>query len=154
MDAFRDAKGRVIEAPAPAGMIADTHCHLDMLSDPSAALALAAQHDVRFIVDVVDPSENTTALQQMDGWLATASELLAARRGEGSNDIPVSGLHPCGPNMKYRFAVGVHPHNARHYTREMERELITLAADPRVSAIGEIGLDYHYDLSPRSLQRE
>ncbi|MBQ6586357.1 MAG: TatD family hydrolase [Coriobacteriales bacterium] len=154
MDAFRDAKGRVIEAPAPAGMIADTHCHLDMLSDPSAALALAAQHDVRFIVDVVDPSENTTALQQMDGWLATASELLAARRGGGSNDIPVSGPHLCGPSMKYRFAVGVHPHNARHYTREMERELITLAADPRVSAIGEIGLDYHYDLSPRSLQRE
>lgn len=51
-------------------------------------------------------------------------------------------------------AVGVHPHNASSYTDETERELTTLAASPRCVAIGEIGLDYHYDLSPRDIQQD
>ena len=53
-----------------------------------------------------------------------------------------------------RITAGVHPHNARHYNDEVEAKLRTLLADPRVGSLGEIGLDYHYDLSPRETQRE
>jgi len=50
-------------------------------------------------------------------------------------------------------AVGVHPHDARACTPEMLAELRDLAARPRVAAVGEIGLDFHYDHSPRDTQR-
>ncbi len=49
-------------------------------------------------------------------------------------------------------AVGVHPHDAKDYTPADREELVTLAAHPKVKAIGEIGLDYHYDFSPRDCQ--
>lgn len=52
-------------------------------------------------------------------------------------------------------AVGVHPHDARLYDDEAERCLRRLLkSSPRVVALGEIGLDYHYDNSPRDVQRE
>ncbi len=50
--------------------------------------------------------------------------------------------------------MGCHPHNARHYGPSLEAELLERLADPRVAALGEIGLDYHYDFSPRDVQRE
>lgn len=53
-----------------------------------------------------------------------------------------------------RISVGVHPHNARKFTPELQGRLYDLMADPRVNAVGEIGLDYHYDLSPRPVQRD
>lgn len=49
--------------------------------------------------------------------------------------------------------MGCHPHNAKHYDDALELKLRELLADPRVSAVGEIGLDYHYDFSPREDQR-
>jgi len=49
-------------------------------------------------------------------------------------------------------AVGVHPHEARTLTIEGLAQLEKLAADPRVVAIGEIGLDFYRDLSPRRTQ--
>ena len=52
------------------------------------------------------------------------------------------------------MAVGCHPHNAKHYDDALEQKLRDALADPQVSAVGEIGLDYHYDLSPRDVQRE
>lgn len=55
---------------------------------------------------------------------------------------------------RVRFAVGCHPHNAKFYDDDLERALLDRLADPRVSAVGEIGLDYHYDFSPREDQRE
>ena len=57
-----------------------------------------------------------------------------------------------------RFAVGVHPHQAAVFAQDpasVEEVLQrALAATARVAAIGEIGLDYHYDFAPRALQRE
>jgi TatD DNase family protein len=50
-------------------------------------------------------------------------------------------------------AVGVHPHFSAAPTAADWDELAALAADPRVVAVGEIGLDYHRDLSPREAQR-
>ena len=49
-------------------------------------------------------------------------------------------------------AVGVHPSDCETYTDQVEEELRKLAADPKVKAVGEIGLDYHYEDIPRELQ--
>jgi TatD DNase family protein len=51
-------------------------------------------------------------------------------------------------------AVGVHPHDAARMTEADWSELDGLARAPRVVGIGETGLDYHYDLSPRPAQQE
>jgi len=48
--------------------------------------------------------------------------------------------------------VGVHPHEARHYEDLTARRLVDLAQRPRVVGVGECGLDFHYDLSPRDIQ--
>ncbi len=49
-------------------------------------------------------------------------------------------------------AAGIHPHEARHATDAHYAELERLSRHPRVIAWGEIGLDYHYDHSPRDVQ--
>jgi TatD DNase family protein len=48
--------------------------------------------------------------------------------------------------------VGTHPHEAKENPELQAQELIDLAADPRVVGVGETGLDFHYDLSPRDVQ--
>ena len=49
-------------------------------------------------------------------------------------------------------AVGVHPHDAKLYDEAAERLLLEFVRSKRVVALGEIGLDYHYDNSPREVQ--
>jgi TatD DNase family protein len=51
------------------------------------------------------------------------------------------------------MALGVHPHEARHATAALLDEVENLVKQPRVLAWGEIGLDYHYDHSPRDVQQ-
>ena len=51
-------------------------------------------------------------------------------------------------------AVGVHPHDAKTVAEGLPEALLKLAEDPRVVAIGETGLDYYYDHSPREVQRD
>ena len=48
--------------------------------------------------------------------------------------------------------VGTHPHEAKENPDLSAAELVALARDPRVVGIGECGLDFHYDLSPRDIQ--
>ena len=55
-----------------------------------------------------------------------------------------------------RFAIGVHPHNAKAFESNPQAAADTVAARldaiPQARAVGEIGLDYHYDFSPRDVQ--
>jgi len=57
-------------------------------------------------------------------------------------------------HKKIYAAVGVHPHSASEYTPEVENEIKSLAGGAKVVAIGEIGLDFHYDFSPRDVQEK
>lgn len=50
--------------------------------------------------------------------------------------------------------VGTHPHEAKENPELGAETLISMAADPRVVGIGECGLDFHYDLSPREVQQQ
>jgi TatD DNase family protein len=52
-----------------------------------------------------------------------------------------------------RVATGCHPHDARHWDAAMRSRLLAAWHLPTVAAVGEIGLDYHYDHSPRDVQR-
>jgi TatD DNase family protein len=55
-----------------------------------------------------------------------------------------------------RFSIGVHPHQAHQFADDPERAAAAVreqfAATPSARAVGEIGLDYHYDFSPRDVQ--
>ena len=53
-----------------------------------------------------------------------------------------------------RITAGVHPHNAKLYDDEVEKLLMKWLEAPETVIVGEIGLDYHYDLSPRDVQRK
>ena len=89
---------------------------------------------------------------------AAAEELLPA----ACTDAPRDGGAACADASpaarlsapRLRLAVGCHPHNARLFDDAAERQLRARLADARVCAVGEIGLDYHYDFSPREAQRE
>jgi TatD DNase family protein len=70
-------------------------------------------------------------------------------------DLPTSEEAVCLANRHRTIwaAIGVHPHDAKTLDQEILSRLEALAKDPRVVAIGEIGLDYYRDLSPRGTQR-
>jgi TatD DNase family protein len=57
-----------------------------------------------------------------------------------------------------RFAIGVHPHQAHEFAEDPQRAAVVVRqqclATPAARAVGEIGLDYHYDYSPREVQHD
>ncbi len=56
-------------------------------------------------------------------------------------------------SQRIAAAIGVHPHDAKTATPETYEEIASLGARDAVAAVGEIGLDYHYEHSPRDVQR-
>jgi TatD DNase family protein len=74
----------------------------------------------------------------------------------GNSDTP-DGFD-CAINLAEQFpnvyaTVGIHPHEAKLGNEELYVKLAELAKHPRIIGWGEIGLDYHYDHSPREVQR-
>ncbi len=111
--------------------LADAHCHLDASHFPEGPDAVMDRAREAGVVGFV--------VVGVGGDLASAREAVAlARRQPG----------------RVCACVGVHPHDAASWTEEVERELRVLASAPEVAAVGEIGLDYHYDHSPRHVQRD
>ena len=83
---------------------------------------------------------------------AGVERMMAIGTGSGPPDLETAIRQA----EQYPFIVatiGVHPHDASKATPETFARLRELAAHPKVAAIGEIGLDYHYDFSPRDVQR-
>jgi len=89
--------------------------------------------------------------------------VLARARAAGVAQLVVTGasregspralaLAQAHPGFLYATA-GVHPHHASEYTEECDAELRALHAHPEVVAVGECGLDYFRDFSPRPAQR-
>jgi TatD DNase family protein len=111
----------------------DSHCHL--ASDEFAG-------DLAAVVDRACGAGLTSALC----ILAAGNEAEAARSAEVRRAWPA-----------VRFAVGIHPHQAGEFAGSIDRAVDALRRDlveRRACAIGEIGLDYHYDFSPRDVQQE
>ena len=142
----------VVQPPDLQGVpLVETHAHLDMLEDPSLALARAAQVGITTVLTLADLSAKAELTYEMlDVWREGAQMLLDA-------DVQDEGSGGRTPSVKLPdvyIMTGVHPHNARHYNSQIEKRLIKLASDPHTVAIGEAGLDYYYDHSPRDVQRE
>ena len=113
----------------PRVTLIDSHCHIDMPqfdADREAVLERARQAGVEAMLVVGGVDEE-------------GGQQRALRVAEKFG-LPVSA--------------GVHPHEARLATPATYDELRGLARDRRIVAVGEIGLDFHYDYSPRDVQRE
>ena len=149
---FRDTKERVVTPPMfpKDAHFADTHAHLDMLHHPELALARCAAHRVGYVITVIDPTEDPLyILNNLDRWLLEAKGLantftVGAKDAESiTEQMPIVNI-----------IAGCHPHNAARYDKKIEEDLLVTLADKRTRGLGEIGLDYHYDHSPREVQRQ
>ncbi|SRR6266540_3251679 len=109
-------------------MLVDSHCHLDFpdLADELDSVVERAQ--ARGIGRIVTVS---TRVRQHDRVISIAERF---------------------PNVY--CSVGTHPHNAHEELDITAAELIARATHPKVVAIGEAGLDYHYEFSPRAAQEQ
>jgi TatD DNase family protein len=108
----------------------DSHCHLD---------------DKQFDEDREQVIERALA--------AGVGRMLAIGTGNGPPDLE-AGLRLAREYPFIYATVGVHPHDAAKATAETFAAMEILLADKKVLALGETGLDYHYDFSPRDVQRE
>ena len=66
----------------------------------------------------------------------------------------LAGVELANRYEKIFATVGMHPHESRHFDYKFVQEMTRLAPNPKVVAVGEIGLDYFYDLSDRHTQRD
>ncbi|HEX9082238.1 MAG TPA: TatD family hydrolase [Holophagaceae bacterium] len=108
-------------------MLVDAHCHLTG--------SYLADHEVE---PVLDRARRAGVL----GFVAVGTDLEDSRK--------VLDLAHRVPQV--RASLGVHPHEARTWNPEVASALAELSADPATLFIGETGLDWHYDLSPRAEQ--
>jgi len=109
-------------------MLIDSHCHLDfdaLSSDIEGVLARMNEAGVGGCVTI------STRVEQFDKITAIA---------EKYDNIWCS--------------IGTHPHNAHEELHIQTTDLIKFSQHPKCVAIGEVGLDYHYDNSPREAQKE
>jgi TatD DNase family protein len=109
--------------------VIDSHCHLD---------------SERFVDDQGEVIERAFA--------AGVERMMCIGTGDGPPDI--EGAVRIADRYERIFAtVGVHPHDASKYDDGIGARLAELLKHPKVLALGEIGLDYHYDHSPREIQQ-
>ncbi|KPK40324.1 MAG: hypothetical protein AMJ78_07325 [Omnitrophica WOR_2 bacterium SM23_29] len=107
--------------------LVDTHCHLDFEdfnSDREDVIRRASEVGIKFMINI-------------------GSSLKGSRESIALADRYDS----------IYASVGIHPHDAKELTDEALEELKKLAKHKKVVAIGEVGLDYYRDLSPRDIQR-
>ncbi len=72
-----------VDAPVFALPIADTHAHLQLMSDPVLALARAGMHMVHFICTIVDVTEDgTKTFDELDSWRGAARSRILALGGQ------------------------------------------------------------------------
>jgi TatD DNase family protein len=113
-------------------MFVDSHCHIDGPEyDADRAEVIARAHD------------------------AGVTTMLNVGTGDPHSGAFERAIELAERHSEIYCAIGVHPHDAKHFDGAAEQRLIDLAKQStRVVAWGEIGLDYHYDHSPRDVQRE
>lgn len=107
-------------------LVIDSHCHLDFEGIENhlpEVLARAAAADVKLMVSI------------------------SSRVARFGNLCRIAEANPA-----VFCTVGTHPHNAHEEPDVTAEELARLARHPKCVGIGEAGLDYHYDLSPRAAQ--
>jgi TatD DNase family protein len=107
----------------------DSHCHLD---NPQ-----------------FDPDREAVIERAL---AAGVERMVVIGTGEGPPDLE-AGIRLADRHEPIYATVGIHPHDASKATPETYKRLTELLKHPKVVALGEVGLDYHYDHSPREIQR-
>ena len=111
-------------------MLIDSHCHInseEMRLEARTILNRASSAGVGKIINVgCDYEDSCEAVALVDSF----------------------------PHVNLYASVGIHPHEAKRYDEKIPDEFQRLIKNDRVVAIGEIGLDYHYDNSPREIQQK
>ena len=106
----------------------DTHLHLDddaLCGRVDEIYQSFEQHGIEFVIN------NSCDMQTM-----------------------LDGVELANRYDKIFATVGMHPHESKHFNAEFVQKMTELANNPKVVAVGEIGLDYYYDLSDRQTQRD
>ncbi|MDP8983384.1 MAG: TatD family hydrolase [Acidobacteriota bacterium] len=109
--------------------LVDSHCHLDSKE--------------------FDGDREETIARAME---AGVERMLSIGTGGGPPDLE-AGIRLADGHAAIFATVGVHPHDAGKADGEIYRRLRDLLAHPKVLAMGEMGLDYHYDFWPREVQQ-
>lgn len=107
----------------------DSHCHLDSAE--------------------FDADRDEVIQRALD---AGVEHMVAIGTGSGPPDLE-AGIRLAERHAAFYATVGVHPHDAAKATQTDLQRLEHLLSHPKVIAVGEIGLDYHYDFSPRDTQK-
>jgi TatD DNase family protein len=109
--------------------VIDSHCHLDS----------------------ADFDKDREAV--IDRALAAGVEhMMAIGTGDGPPDLE-AGVRLADKHGAFFATIGIHPHDAAKAGPDNFKRLADLLVHPKVLAVGEIGLDYHYDFSPREVQK-
>lgn len=158
---FFDTKGRERSFDLPKYPVADVHAHLSMLDEPTRAaqaLANAAFAGVALVCNVADPTEDARDphdyLEALTRCQEEAAQLIDQRLQQGEA-LPQTTAHLAEHDRlpaHVKLIAGCHPHNAQRFDAAAREKLAVLLEDPRSVALGEIGLDFHYDHSPRDVQ--
>jgi TatD DNase family protein len=85
---------------------------------------------------------------------AGVETIVCIGNGEVATDSHAAAFRVAEQHDFIYTTVGVHPHEARFLDNELSAKLLDLSQHSKVIAWGEIGLDYHYDNSPRDVQRD
>lgn len=109
--------------------IVDSHCHLDN--------------------EQFDADREAVIARAVDAGVET---MVAIGSGDGPPDLE-AGIRLADRHAAILATVGVHPHDAGKADDSVYARLSELLRHPKVIAVGEIGLDYHYDFSTRDVQR-
>ena len=129
------------------GTVCDSHCHLQMCTEPALEAARAEVWGVRRLIDVVDlAEEGWDTVERLEAWLDEGHEL-ARQWAPQVGVAPEACVRP-----QLNIIAGVHPHNAKDFDDAMEATVEAVLEDPHVVGLGEAGLDFFYDFSPRDVQ--
>lgn len=168
----KKGKYRLTFAPDTQYRVADTHCHLEMFKNPEWPILRCALHNVSFLACVIDSTDDgPQAFDKVERAFEKAKNMLPkivediknyGKQEDETITIKASDGSPklcCNtdaivdePQMpKIKYIVGTHPHHAKDFDAQNLWEMLQYKD---VACVGEIGLDYHYDLSPRDDQRK
>lgn len=168
----KKGKYRLTLAPSTEFPVADTHCHIEMFDNPEWCFIRAALHNVSYLACVIDSTDDgQEGFDIVEASYEKASKMLPKiidkiqNESKPINDIVTikagedvelcldkNSIYLDAKMPELRYIVGTHPHHAKHLDTNQENNLKKYLKNPRACCVGEIGLDYHYDLSPREDQ--
>lgn len=150
-------------------MYIDTHAHLnypEKYGDLPQLLAKIAAAGVDTVINVGwDPASSALAAEQAERFAAAQPKTTAAESQEKPENTAAQAAHSAAesptaaPPERFAaapalyFAAGFHPSNLQDYQKGDEERLASLLQSPKGVAVGEIGLDYHYEDTDEAAQK-